>query len=70
MGKVKAKVIPAIIGMLGFPKLKKYLQQCREAASEVRVQKSALMGTVKILSRTPQPPRPLLEEPKLRKIHM
>ena len=54
MWGVKAKVIPVVIGALGAvtPKLGEWLQQIPGRTSEISVQKSALLGTAKILRRT------------------
>ena len=52
--KVKAKVVPVVIGALGAvtPKLEEWLQQIPGTTSELSVQKSAVLGTAKILCRT------------------
>ncbi|KAF7643158.1 hypothetical protein LDENG_00244290 [Lucifuga dentata] len=58
--KVKSKVVPVVIGALGAvtPKLGEWLQEIPGTTSEVSVQKSAVLGTAKILQ-NPQTPRPL-----------
>ncbi|KAF7666152.1 hypothetical protein LDENG_00119050 [Lucifuga dentata] len=52
--KVKSKVVPVVIGALGAvtPKLGEWLQEIPGTTSEVSVQKSAVLGTAKILCRT------------------
>ena len=52
--KVKVKVVPVVIGALGAvtPKLEEWLQQIPGTTSELSVQKSAVLGTAKILHRT------------------
>ena len=52
--KVKAKVVPVVIGTLGAvtPKLEEWLQQIPGTTSELSVQKSAVLGTAKVLRRT------------------
>ena len=52
--QVKAKVVPVMIGALGAvaPKLEEWLQQIPGTTSELSVQKSVVLGTVKILRRT------------------
>ena len=54
MWKVKAKVVPVLIGGLGAvtPKLEERLQQIPRTTSELCVQKSAVPGTAKILRRS------------------
>ncbi len=54
MWKVRATVVPVVIGALGAvtPKLGEWLQQIPGKTSEVSVQKSAVLGTAKILRRT------------------
>ncbi|KAF7648062.1 hypothetical protein LDENG_00162600 [Lucifuga dentata] len=66
--KVKSKVVPVVIGALGAvaPNLGEWLQEIPGTTSEVSVQKSAVLGTAKILQ-NPQTPRPLVENPSLRK---
>lgn len=51
--KIKAKVIPVIVGALRAmtPKLGKWLQKLPGMTSEHSVPKTALLGTVKILRR-------------------
>ncbi|KAF7652030.1 hypothetical protein LDENG_00102420 [Lucifuga dentata] len=62
--KGKSKVVPVVIGALGAvnPKLEEWLQEIPGTTSEVSVQKSAVLGTAKILQ-NPQTPRPLVEDP-------
>ena len=50
----KVTVVPIVIGVLGTvtPKLDWWLQQIPGTTSEISVQKSALLGTDKILHRT------------------
>ena len=52
--KVKASVVPVVIGALGAvtPKLEEWLQQIPGKTSDISVQKSAVLGTAKILRRT------------------
>ena len=52
--KVKATVVPVVIGALGAvtPKLEEWLQQVPGKTSDISVQKSAVLGTAKILRRT------------------
>ena len=47
-------MVPVVIGALGAvtPKLREWLQQIPGRTSEISVQKSALLGTAKILRRT------------------
>ena len=54
MWGVKATVVPVVIGALGAVthKLGEWLQQIPGTTSEVSVQKSAVLGTAKILRRT------------------
>lgn len=54
MWGVKASVVPVVIGALGAvtPKLEGWLQQIPGTPSETSVQKSAILGTAKILRRT------------------
>ena len=54
MRKVKAKVVPGVVGALGAvaPKLGEWLQQIPGTTSELSVQKSAVLGTAKTLHRT------------------
>uniref|UniRef100_A0A3Q0S451 Immunoglobulin V-set domain-containing protein n=1 Tax=Amphilophus citrinellus TaxID=61819 RepID=A0A3Q0S451_AMPCI len=54
MWKVKVTVVPVVIGTLGAvtPKLGERLQQIPGTTSEISVQKSAILGTAKILRRT------------------
>ena len=54
MWKVKASVVPVVVGALGAvtPKLGEWLQQIPGTTSEASVQKSAVLGTAKILRRT------------------
>ena len=54
MWKVKVKVVPVVIAALGAltPKLEERLQQIPGTTSELSVQKSAVLGTAKILGRT------------------
>ena len=51
---MKVKVVPVVIGALGAvtPKLEEWLQQIPGTTSELSVQKSAVLGTAKILRRT------------------
>ena len=69
--KVKAKVVPVVIGALGAvtPKLEEWLEQIPGTTSELSVQKSAVLATVKILRRTLKLPRPLVDDRSLRKTH-
>ena len=52
--KVKASVVPVVVGALGAvtPKLEEWLQQIPGNTSDISVQKSAVLGTAKILRRT------------------
>ena len=52
--KVKAKVVPVVIGALGpvTPRLEEWLQQIPGTTSELSVQKSAVLRITKILRRT------------------
>ena len=54
MWKIKADVVPVVEGALGAvtPKLGEWLQQIPGTTSEASVQKSAVLGTAKILRRT------------------
>ena len=54
MWRVKVTVVPVVIGALGAvtPKLGEWLQQIPGTTSEISVQKSAVLGTAKILRRT------------------
>ncbi|XP_068190807.1 uncharacterized protein [Antennarius striatus] len=54
MWKVKVNVVPVVVGALGAvtPKLEEWLQQIPGTTSEASVQKSAVLGTAKILRRT------------------
>ena len=54
MRKVKANKVPVVIGAPGAvtPKLEEWLQQIPGTTSELSVQKSAVLGTAKILHRT------------------
>ena len=54
MWGIKATVVPVVIGPLGAVthKLGEWLQQIPGTTSEVSVQKSAVLGTAKILHRT------------------
>ncbi|TWW59227.1 hypothetical protein D4764_06G0007570 [Takifugu flavidus] len=54
MWGMKATVVPVVIGTLGAvaPKLSRWLQQIPGTTSEISVQKSAVLGTAKILHRT------------------
>ncbi len=54
MWKVKASVVPVVVGALRAvtPKLGEWLQQIPGTTSEASVQKSAVLGTAKILRRT------------------
>ena len=54
MWGVTATVVPVVIGALGAVtyKLGEWLQQIQRKTSEVSVQKSAVLGTAKILYRT------------------
>ena len=54
MWKVKAKVVPVVIGALEAvtPKLEEWLQQIPGTTSELSVLKRAVLGTAKILRRT------------------
>ncbi len=54
MWKVKASVVPVVVGALGAvtPKLGEWFQQISGTTSEASVQKSAVLGTAKILRRT------------------
>ena len=54
MWKVKAKVVPVVVGALGAvtPKVGEGLQQIPGTPSELSIQKNAMLGTVKILHRT------------------
>ena len=51
MWKVKASVVPVVVGALGAvtPKLGEWLQQIPGTTSETSVQKSAVLGTAKTL---------------------
>ena len=51
--KVKAKVVPVVIGALGAvtPKLEEWLQQIPGTTSELSVEKDAVLGTAKIRRR-------------------
>ena len=51
---MKATVVPVVIGALGAvtPKLEEWLQQIPGKTSDISVQKSAVLGTAKILRRT------------------
>ena len=53
MWELKAAVIPVVLVALGtvFPKLGEWLQQIPATTSEISVQKSAVLGTAKILRR-------------------
>uniref|UniRef100_A0A3B3HW39 Reverse transcriptase domain-containing protein n=1 Tax=Oryzias latipes TaxID=8090 RepID=A0A3B3HW39_ORYLA len=52
--KVKVTVVPVVIGALGAvtPKLEEWLQQIPGKISDISIQKSAVLGTAKILRRT------------------
>ncbi|KAK7930440.1 hypothetical protein WMY93_006835 [Mugilogobius chulae] len=52
--KVKATVVPVVIGALGAvtPKLDEWLQHIPGSTSDISVQKSAVLGTARILRRT------------------
>ena len=52
--KVNAKVLPVVIGAIGAvtPKLEEWLQQIPGTTSELDVEKSAVLGTAKVLRRT------------------
>ncbi|TWW69251.1 hypothetical protein D4764_18G0000570 [Takifugu flavidus] len=54
MWGMKATVVPVVIGTLGAvtPNLSRWLQQIPGTTSEISVQKSAVLGTAKILRRT------------------
>ncbi|TWW76591.1 hypothetical protein D4764_13G0012530 [Takifugu flavidus] len=54
MWGMKATVVPVVIGTLGVvtPNLSRWLQQIPGTTSEISVQKSAVLGTAKILRRT------------------
>ena len=54
MWKAKASVVPVVVGALGAvtPKLGEWLQQIPGTTTEASVQKSAVLGTAKILHRT------------------
>uniref|UniRef100_A0A669EZW7 Reverse transcriptase domain-containing protein n=1 Tax=Oreochromis niloticus TaxID=8128 RepID=A0A669EZW7_ORENI len=54
MWRIKVTVVPVVIGALGAvtPKLGEWLQQIPGTTSEISVQKSAVLGTAKILRRT------------------
>lgn len=54
MWKVKAKVVPVVIGAFGAvtPKLAEWLLQIPGTTSELSVQKSTVLGIAKILHRT------------------
>lgn len=58
--KVKAKVVPVMVGTLRpvTSKLWKWLQQIPRRTLEISVQKSAVLGTVKILHKTLKFPGP------------
>ena len=51
---MKATVVPVVIGALGAvtPTLEKWLQQIPGETSDISLQKSAVLGTAKILRRT------------------
>ena len=63
-------MVPVVIEALGAvtPKLEERLQQIPGTTSELSVQKSAVLGTAKILRRTIKLPG-LWEDPRLRKTH-
>ncbi|KAJ0057310.1 hypothetical protein NL108_002264 [Boleophthalmus pectinirostris] len=52
--KVKASVVPVVISALGAvtPKLEEWLQKIPGKTTDISVQKSAVLGTAKILHRT------------------
>lgn len=52
--RVKAVVVPVVIGALGAvtPKLEEWLEQIPGTTSDISVQKCAVLGTAKILRRT------------------
>ncbi|TWW54978.1 hypothetical protein D4764_09G0000270 [Takifugu flavidus] len=54
MWGMKATVVPVVIGTLGAvtPNLSRWPQQIPGTTSEISVQKSAVLGTAKILRRT------------------
>ena len=54
MWGMKVTVVPVVVGALGAvtPKLDAWLQEIPGTTSEISVQKSALLGTAKILRRT------------------
>ncbi|TWW65014.1 hypothetical protein D4764_22G0006610 [Takifugu flavidus] len=54
MWGMKTTVVPVVIGTLGAvtPNLSRWLQQIAGTTSEISVQKSAVLGTAKILWRT------------------
>ena len=54
MWKVKAKVVPIVIGALGAvaPTLEKWLEEIPGETTEVSIQKNAILGTARILRRT------------------
>ncbi|TWW57300.1 hypothetical protein D4764_07G0000190, partial [Takifugu flavidus] len=54
MWGMKATVVPVVIGTLGAvtPNLSRWLQQIPGTTSEISVQKSAVLGTAKVLHRT------------------
>ena len=54
MWKVKAKMVPVVVRArcAVTPKLEEWLQQISGTTTEVSVQKSAVLGTAKILHRT------------------
>ena len=66
---MKAKLVPVVIGPLGAvtPKLEEWLEQIPGTTSELSVQKSAVLATVKILHRTLKLPRPPVDYRRLRK---
>ena len=70
MWKVNVKMAPVVIGALGAvtPTLEEWPQQIPGTTSELSVQKSAVLGTAKILK--PQAPKLLVEDPRLRKTHL
>lgn len=53
MWSVTLTVVPVVIGELGAvtPKLGEWLQQIARTTSEISIQKSAILGTSKILCR-------------------
>lgn len=52
MWKVKATVVPVVMGALSAVTPTEWLQQLLGTTSEISVQKSTILGTAKILCRT------------------